>query len=604
MPFLFTPWLTAFLSLVATSLLAGPDDPYPADAWRGKPPTEAGLDDEKLKNARDYALSGGGSGFIIHRGFLVMQWGDPAKRYDLKSTTKSIGFTAVGLAVQDGKLTLSDKAAQHHPQFGIPPDDNAKTGWLDEITLRHLATQTAGFEKPGGYGKLLFKHGAKWCYSDGGPNWLAECVTLAYKRDLDELLFERVFGPLGISRDDLVWRKNSYRPHEIGGVMRREFGSGISANVDAMARFGYLYLRNGKWNDKQIIPADFVSEVRTTKPDVVGLEELDDKQHGNASDHYGLLWWNNADGTLDTVPRDAYWSWGLYDSLIVVVPSLDLVVARAGASWQRKEDADHYDVLKPFLEPIALAVRDRTAGDTSSRKAAPLITKRAAAPYPSSTVITAIGWAPAGTIVRLAPGSDTWPLTWASDDHLYTAYGDGRGFRPFMPAKLSLGLARISGSPPEILGTNLPAPSIEHRGDGAAGRKASGILMVHGVLYLWARNVGNSQLAWSKDSGRTWTWADWKFSDSFGCPTFLNFGRNYEGARDRYVYVYSHDHNSAYQPADRMVKIASPTARLTSSSPDSMSGKCRDGHPTSTAAAPSSSIQGTVIAQASPTTRR
>ena len=56
-------------------------------------------------------------------------------------------------------------------------------------------------------------------------------------------------------------------------------------------------------------------------------------RYGDASAHYGLLWWNNADRTLARVPADAYWSWGLYDSLIVVIPSLDVVVARAGGSW-------------------------------------------------------------------------------------------------------------------------------------------------------------------------------------------------------------------------------------------------------------------------------
>ena len=57
------------------------------------------------------------------------------------------------------------------------------------------------------------------------------------------------------------------------------------------------------------------------------------------------------------MPADAYWSWGLYDSLIVVIPSLDIVVARAGKSWKREEGADHYDVLKPFFLPIVQAVR-------------------------------------------------------------------------------------------------------------------------------------------------------------------------------------------------------------------------------------------------------
>ena len=84
------------------------------------------------------------------------------------------------------------------------------------------------------------------------------------------------------------------------------------------------------------------------------------------------------------------------------------------------------------------------------------------------------------------------------------------------------------------------------------------MLMVDGVLYLWARNAGNAQLAWSNDRGQTWTWGDWKFTTSFGCPTFLNFGKNYAGARDEFVYVYSHDRDSAYEPADRMVLARVP----------------------------------------------
>jgi CubicO group peptidase (beta-lactamase class C family) len=325
--------------------------------WPPAEPAEVGMNEAELQRAREYALTGDGSGYVTRHGKLVMSWGDPARLYDLKSTTKSIGVTAVGLALLDGKMKLTDKAVEHHPDFGVPPEANRKTGWLGEITLRHLATQTAGFEKPGGYQPLLFRPGTKWDYSDGGPNWLAECVTLVYGEDLDKLMFRRVFSPLGIERADLRWRKNAYRPHEIEGVMRREFGSGISANVDAMARIGYLYLRGGRWQDARILPEEFVDAARATIDDVVGLPELDGKKYGNASDHYGLLWWNNRDGRLPSVPRDAYWSWGLYDSLIVVIPSLDVVVARAGKSWKR-DWAGHYDVLKPFLGPIAGSVRD------------------------------------------------------------------------------------------------------------------------------------------------------------------------------------------------------------------------------------------------------
>ena len=565
---------------------------WPESAWTTADPNDVGLDKEQLTKARDYALTGGGSGYITRSGKLVMAWGDLKKRYDLKSSTKSFGATAMGVAILDGKIALTDKVKQHHPGFGVPPASNADTGWINEITILHLASQTAGFEKPGGYEKLIFEPGTKWAYSDGGPNWLAECVTLAYKQDVDTLMFDRVFTPIGIKREDLVWRNNSYRPKEIDGIPRREFGSGISANVDAMARFGLLYLRGGQWNGKRILPAEFVKQAGTTAPAVIGLPEVDAKNYGNASDHYGLLWWNNADSTLKDVPKDAYWTWGLYDSLVVVIPSLDIVVARVGQSWKRNSE-DHYSVLQPFLGPIVLAASGKKVGQalnpaiplqnirsfvslnpqaqqddlvertkSATKVAAPKVAGITTPPYPPSPKITGIEWAPAASIIRRARGGDNWPLTWADDDNLYTAYGDGKGFEPFIDVKLSMGLARISGSASSFTADNLRSASFETKGDGASGKKASGLLMVDGTLYLLARNADNSQLAWSTDHGKTWTWSDWKFTESFGCPTFLNFGRDYDGSRDEFVYVYSHDNNSAYQPADRMVLARVPKDRI------------------------------------------
>jgi hypothetical protein len=86
--------------------------------------------------------------------------------------------------------------------------------------------------------------------------------------------------------------------------------------------------------------------------------------------------------------------------------------------------------------------------------------------------------------------------------------------------------------------------------------------MVGGVLYVWVRNAGNSQLIWSADRGQTWTWGDWKWTRSFASPTFLNFGQNYAGARDAFVYVYSADTDSAYEPADRMILARVPQDRI------------------------------------------
>jgi len=535
------------LILVATKLFAAE---FPGKDWSTATPAEFGLDAAKLEQARDYALTAEGSGHIIYRGKLVMTWGDPAQRYDLKSTSKSIGGTLLGIALKDGKVQLDDLAGKYHPTFGLPPETNSQTGWLDKITLRMLANQTAGFEKPGGYQPLLFAPGTKWHYSDSGPNWLAECVTLIYECDLHDVIFERVFTPISITPADIVWRRNAFRPPQINNLMRREFGSGFSANVNAMARIGYLYLREGRWKDQEILPPWFIRAIREPDPTLAKLPSHDPSTHGNAAAHYSMLWWNNADGTIAGLPRDAHWSWGLYDSLIVVVPSLDLVVARAGPakSWKRDKDADHYEVLKPFLQPIAAAV--------------PLSIQKRSASGPRSPVIKEIRWDPPGAIIRKAKGSDNWPITWADDDHLYTAYGDGNGFEPFRKEKLSIGLVRIEGTPAILKGANVPSPTLDAKGDGARGRKASGLLCVNDVLYLWVRNVTNSQLAWSSDHGQAWTWADWKFTNSFGCPTFLNFGRNYSGARDRFVYIYSHDSDSAYERADRFVLARVPQDRM------------------------------------------
>jgi CubicO group peptidase (beta-lactamase class C family) len=519
-------------------LRAGAVEVWPMPEWQRSEPAAQQIDAAKLVQARDYALTGEGSGYITRHGYLVMSWGNPRVRYDLKSSTKSFGSIALGLAIGDGKLKLSDKARLHHPTLGTPPDTNAANGWLDEIALLHLASQTAGFEKPGGFTRLLFRPGTQWDYSDSGPNWLAECITLAYRRDLNELMFERVFTPLGIKPGDVTWRRNSYRPALIDGVARREFGAGISANVDAMARVGYLMLRGGRWGDRQIIPRDYVESSPKTPVGHASLNVLNPKDYGNASRHYGLLWWNNNDGKLDGVPRDAYWSWGLYDSMILVVPSLDIVAARAGKSWKRRQEADHYDVLKPFFVPIVNSVQRKDA-----------------------TAIQRIDWAPTNTIIRLARGSDNWPATWGDDDHLYTAYGDGNGFEPFLPEKLSVGLARVRGIPQNIAGENIRS-SIEQKGDGERGLKASGLLMIDGTLYVWLRNAGNAQLGWSDDRGTNWTFANWKLTNSFGCPTFLNFGPNYAGARDEFVYIYSHDQDSAYQPADQMVLSRVPRDKL------------------------------------------
>jgi hypothetical protein len=199
------------------------------------------------------------------------------------------------------------------------------------------------------------------------------------------------------------------------------------------------------------------------------------------------------------------------------------------------------------------------------------------APYPPSPIIKNITWDPPEKIIRLAigkptggkppkthDGSDNWPLTWADDDNLYTAYGDGYGFDPILDEKLSMGFGKVTGNPPDIKGYNIRSDG-ESIGGGRKAEKASGMLMVDGVLYLLARNADHdghfTRLARSTDYARHWEWAEWLFKD-FGAVTFINYGQNYAGAPGGYVYLVSTDGNSAYEPVDRFVLLRVPKTRL------------------------------------------
>jgi hypothetical protein len=334
------------------------DYDWPTTGWSTATPAELGMDPIELQEARDYALSGNGNGFITRDGKVVMSWGQPDQLLELNSTTKSIGSIALGLALKDDRVALDDRAQQHLSSVGLPPQANADTGWLDDITLKNLGTQTGGFEKPGGYIAVSHQPGTAWFYSDGGVNWLADTLTVVFGQDLNSVLFNRVFTPLGITSGDLTWRNNEKRDDRINGIKRREFGSGITAHVDAMARIGYLYLRRGRWELQQILPESFIDEISTAVPELAGLPVLGDSESrfGSAPQHYGMLWWNNADGSIPDLPLDAYWAWGFNDSLIVVIPSLDIVAARQGEAWSGSRTPSYYQVLAPFLSPLARSV--------------------------------------------------------------------------------------------------------------------------------------------------------------------------------------------------------------------------------------------------------
>jgi hypothetical protein len=256
-------------------------------------------------------------------------------------------------------------------------------------------------------------------------------------------------------------------------------------------------MRRGDWQGKQVIDAKVVEQCLNYKS-AAKVEGWS----GPASPRPVLGWYTNIDKTWPSAPRDTFVGAGAGHQVLLVVPSLELIVVRNGVTMGKAGEF-WATVEKEIVEPVMGAMVDPS--------------------YRPSDVIKRVRFDPAAKIIRKAIDSDNWPMTWADDDAIYTSYGDGQGFEPFVEKKLSMGLARVEGMPPEFKCVNWRAPTAEREGNGAKGPKASGMLMVDGVLYMWVRNTGNSTLAWSEDRGKTWTWG-WKFEESFGCPTFLNYG--------------------------------------------------------------------------------
>jgi hypothetical protein len=535
----------SWILIVSTAIgtLAAEPPGMPGRGWQAAVPDQVGMDSAWLTKARDYALTGGGSGRIVRHGRVVMQWGDQQQMYDLKSSTKAIGVTSVGLALIDGKFpSLHEPASKYHPTFGAAPEGSPDDERLEQITLFHLALRQLASISPAG--------------------------TPADVRAWDEVVVQR-------RRSELVGRVH------------------------------YADLRSGRAGT-DVRPGLFAAWNRPRRPPVASerLPAQRDPGGGPPRVWIGDLRQRRCDGphrlsvspqrTLERLADHPFlFRRRCQDSAVWREESPGRQTRRI---WQRfrslrpavVEQCRRYDEGRPARRLLVLGLvrqsdpghpftghrrgQGRQVAEHNPRR--PLRAHRtvlhgdchvgpgsrplARRPLPAERIDPGGRVGARRYVIRKADGSDNWPITWADDDHLYTAYGDGWGFVPKVDKKLSLGFARITGGPEDFVGVNIRTETGERLGDGQRGPKASGMLCVDGVLYMLVRNTGNAQVAWSEDHARTWRWCDWKFETSFGVPTFLNFGRNYAGARDDYVYVYSNDHDSAYEASDRMVMARVP----------------------------------------------
>lgn len=184
-------------------------------------------------------------------------------------------------------------------------------------------------------------------------------------------------------------------------------------------------------------------------------------------------------------------------------------------------------------------------------------------PYPQSPVIHGIrfDWS---THLRLATGSDNWPVTWAGDDNQYVVWGDGGGFGGTNgTGRSSLGVARLEGNWHDFKATNVWGGYRGENDHNVTG-KSYGIVCIGDVLYMWVGMLETKEdpfkevkIAASTDKGASWKFSDWSFTREEGVmmPTVCNYGRDYEGARDEFVYSYLIRFQSYEGPDDYPDKV-------------------------------------------------
>ncbi|MBK8907686.1 MAG: hypothetical protein IPM60_07215 [Rhodospirillales bacterium] len=294
---------------------------YPGATWATRTPEAAGLQSSALDEFRD--ATGDLNGFIVKDGYKVYGWGSDSKEIEWASAAKPVYSTMALFALQEGRLASLDEPI-------------ADYGWsselrADDLTLsfRHLANNMSGYALPETPGQA-------WGYND-------YAIKLYTKT-----LFEEVF-------DDASANATATDPNRLGDLdfqdgaildstvaVRKDVG--LATSVRDFARIGWLWLNEGEWDGKQLLPASyfdtyFKAQVPADLPRTSGSpvdDYLNMRPDGAGADQtplgpgvYGMNLWFNTNGQMwpdapiDTFQANGHWN----REVLTVIPSLNMVAA-------------------------------------------------------------------------------------------------------------------------------------------------------------------------------------------------------------------------------------------------------------------------------------
>jgi CubicO group peptidase (beta-lactamase class C family) len=275
---------------------------------------------------------GPASGVIVHNGYIVAEWGEPIRVDVTNSVTKTFLTTVIGLAWQRGLIRdVNDYARDYMP----PGVDLFEAEHNQKIKWDHLLRQTSDWQgtlwgKPDWADRPEGKTSADWPnrplrepgthfkYNDVRVNAMSLAALQVWRRPLPAVLNEMVMEPIGASS---TWRWYGYENSwvDIDGQKVQSvsggghWGGGMFINAYDMARFGYLFLHNGKWKDRQIVSEKWIAMARTPGPD--------NQNYGYAN------WYLNTDGKqVPSAPTSAVRFVGNGNNIIYIDWQNDLVI--------------------------------------------------------------------------------------------------------------------------------------------------------------------------------------------------------------------------------------------------------------------------------------
>ncbi|MEQ1516452.1 MAG: serine hydrolase [Usitatibacteraceae bacterium] len=390
---LFLNFLSLWLILAGGALAApasGSESTYFPDRfdWQRRKPADVGMDAALLEESirfvktkdnsapRDQALAWAKSfganepyfggligptkvrapinGLIVRRGYVVAEWGETQSVDMAHSVAKTFLTTVVGLAWQKGLIRdVNDRMATYMPRdvdlFDAPHNQ--------PITWDHMLRQTSDWQgtlwgkpdwadRPEGKAdewanRKLFAPGTRYKYNDVRVNALALATLHVWRRPLPEVLREQVMEPIGASS---TWRWLGYENSwiELDGQRMQSvsggghFGGGMFINAWDMARFGYLFLREGKWKHRQIVSPEWIRMARTP---------------GVANAEYGHANWflNPGQRRLSAAPESAVTFNGNGQNIVYVDTQNDLLIV---VRW-----IDTTDSLNEFIRKVLASIR-------------------------------------------------------------------------------------------------------------------------------------------------------------------------------------------------------------------------------------------------------